>query len=394
MKKKNVKNNANNNNAVQKGIKKFKIKDNNKKEKKPIKNSNNKKNNNKIIIKKNYNPPQKNKKYIKKLNIRNLKIPNEFGSSTSLDAINKTKSISKKNPIKNLNINIIPINKLLYSNSKKSKKLKNKKPIISKSGVNLINLKKKKNNTKNTDLKNAKKVLDIDYINYQMLNIQELNILEYKVAILVDKRTYLQYYCSLIRKKQLIIFTFVPNDDYNLVSIKIASFLLQLSLYICVNAFFFTDNTMHQIYTDNGELNLGFHLLHIIYSSLISTVINTILRQLSLSENNILEIKKIKLLGASIKKSKTIRNFLRIKIILFFIISFILTFFIWYFIACFCAVYPNTQIILVKESLISFGLSMFYPFWINLIPGIFRIPALRTKNKECIYKISQLLSLI
>ena len=127
MKKQNAKNNTNNNNAVQKGIKKLKIKDNNKKEKKPIKNNNNKKNNNKIIIKKNYNPPQKNKKYIKKLKIRNLKIQNEcFGSSTSLDPINKAKSISKKNPIKNLNINIIPINKLLYSKSKKLKKITQK----------------------------------------------------------------------------------------------------------------------------------------------------------------------------------------------------------------------------------------------------------------------------
>ena len=73
-----------------------------------------------------------------------------------------------------------------------------------------------------------------------------MNALDYKVALLIDKRSYTQYYCSLIRKKQIIIFTFVPIDDYNLVSLKISLFLLSFSLYMTVNAFFFTDNTMHQ----------------------------------------------------------------------------------------------------------------------------------------------------
>ena len=70
--------------------------------------------------------------------------------------------------------------------------------------------------------------------------------------------------------------------------------------------------------------------------------------------------------------------------------------FFWYFISCFCAVYINTQIILIEDSIISFGLSMAYPFALNFIPGIFRIPALRAKNKdkECLYKISAVIALI
>ena len=69
--------------------------------------------------------------------------------------------------------------------------------------------------------------------------------------------------------------------------------------------------------------------------------------------------------------------------------------FFWYFIACFCEVYVNTQIILIKDTLISFGLSMVYPIGLNLIPGFFRIPALRTakKDKKRIYKISQIIAL-
>ena len=72
------------------------------------------------------------------------------------------------------------------------------------------------------------------------------------------------------------------------------------------------------------------------------------------------------------------------------------SFFFWYFISCFCAVYKNTQNILIKNTLISFGLSMVYPFGLNLLPGIFRIPALRApkKDKKCLYKISNLVAMI
>ena len=41
----------------------------------------------------------------------------------------------------------------------------------------------------------------------------------------------------------------------------------------------------------------------------------------------------------------------------------------------------------------SFIISLIYPFFINLIPGIFRISSLRDKksNKLCIYKLSQVI---
>ena len=52
--------------------------------------------------------------------------------------------------------------------------------------------------------------------------------------------------------------------------------------------------------------------------------------------------------------------------------------------------------ILIKDTLISFGLSMLYPFGLNLIPGMFRIPALRAvkKDKKTLYKFSRIVALI
>ena len=153
---------------------------------------------------------------------------------------------------------------------------------------------------------------------------------------------------------------------------------------------------MHKVYKDNGEYNIIYQIPQILYSSLVSSVIHMILKTLSLSQKNILEIKQENNKKIVMKKSKNIKNCIQIKFIIFFILSFLLLLFFWYFISCFCGVYKNTQIILIKDTLISFGLSMLYPIGLNLLPGIFRIPSLRAKQKDkkCMYKISGLIALI
>ena len=228
------------------------------------------------------------------------------------------------------------------------------------------------------------------------MNDQELNTLEYEIAILIDKRTYFQYYWSLLKKKHLIFFTFLPTNDYNLMTIKICLFLLSFSLYFTINGFFFSDETMHKIHEDNGNFNFLIQIPQILYSTVISAIINMILKQLSLSERNILAIKQEEDVNKMKIKTKIIKRCLTIKFIIFFILNILLLLFFWYFISCFCGVYRNTQIILIKDTLISFGLSMLYPFGLNLLPGILRIPALRAKNKnkKCIYKASLLIALI
>ena len=160
----------------------------------------------------------------------------------------------------------------------------------------------------------------------------------YEEALLFDKRTYFQYYWSLLKKKQLILFTFYPNNDYNLFSIKICLFLISFSLYITINGFFFNDDTMHKVYEDNGNFNIITQIPQILYSSTISALINMILKHLSLSENNILMVKQEKNLHMLKKIIKKIKRCLLIKFILFFILNFLFLCFFWYFITCFCAV--------------------------------------------------------
>ena len=153
---------------------------------------------------------------------------------------------------------------------------------------------------------------------------------------------------------------------------------------------------MNRINEDKGAYNLPFHFPQILYSTIVSSIINTILKSISLTERKILDIKvQTNYKNAKIK-SDDIKKYLKFKIISFSIFSLILMLFFWYFISAFCAGYKNTQIILIKDTLISFALSMIYPFGLILLPGFLRIPALKAEyhDKNCLYKTSKMFSLI
>ena len=76
----------------------------------------------------------------------------------------------------------------------------------------------------------------------------ESNFLEYRMALLFDKRNYFKYYISLIKTKHPFIFTFLPNSDYNLIILKISILILSYTIYFWENTLFFNDSTIHQIY--------------------------------------------------------------------------------------------------------------------------------------------------
>ena len=96
------------------------------------------------------------------------------------------------------------------------------------------------------------------------------------------------------KKRHLLISTFFSPNDYNLLLIKINLFLLALSLYICINALFFDDYIMHVIHIEKGKYKLMYQIPIAFYSSLFSFAITTSLKKLSLTQNNIMNLKKKK----------------------------------------------------------------------------------------------------
>ena len=122
-------------------------------------------------------------------------------------------------------------------------------------------------------------------------------------------------------------------------------------------------------------------------------ILNYPLNFLALSNDAIINFKNINSKIKILEKSKFLKNNLLIKFIFYFIISFLFLLFFWYYISMFCVIYKNTQIHLLKDTLMSFGLSLLFPFCVYLIPGFVRIFALScSKNKrECLYNFSKFL---
>ena len=116
-----------------------------------------------------------------------------------------------------------------------------------------------------------------------------------------------------------------------------------------------------------------------------------------LTERSLLEIKKEQTIEKAEDKIDNVRKCLTIKYICFYLIGSLLLMFFWYYISSFGAVYQNTQIYLIKNTLISYGFCFIYPFFINVFPSVFRIISLKkvdNGDRECLYKISNILQIL
>ena len=236
------------------------------------------------------------------------------------------------------------------------------------------------NNLKSPNLMQIQKIIRVSK-KIMKFDDEELNNLSYKLALIYDKRTYTQYYMSLLRTKHIIFFSFFNNNDYNSKIIKIDLFFIGFILDCTVNALFFNDETMHKIYEDKGTFNFVYQLPQIIYSYLISYILNILLNLLAISEDDIINFKQIKtnIRGKDLKRKSFI------KFISFISLGFILLFCFGYYLSMFCTIYTNTQIHLIKDTLISFGISLVSPIIIYIFPGLFRIPSLSNPNKKSKY---------
>ena len=315
-------------------------------------------------------------------------IDNISSQKKSSDNLSDNAKINCKKKILNTEIkknNLIDNTSL--NNPVKKKKKRINSSFIPGSKTNILNIINDKANTSGKmlnklDLKvDETKITDINYNDF------EINQLEYSDALKMDKRTYFQYYMSLLHRKQVLLFTFYTKNDFNSRYIKICLLLFSFALYYTVNGLFFTHSTMHKIYMDEGIYNFIYHLPHIIYSTIISSIINMIIKKLSLTENDIKDIKKDPKIRDKTKKC------IKMKINMLFILSFLFLSFFWFFLSCFCAVYKNTQVFLIEDTLTSFGLSQVYPICLCLLPGIFRIPSLKASKKDKIflYTISKII---
>ena len=335
--------------------------------------------------------------------------------------INEIINLKIKNTDKSENVNVL---KLKPKTKKKKKKKKEKKKINPSIGnprkkkyikkttekgkekeQSNINIYNSKTQLKNINFINKEKSINATIFKDDKLNennnssfikysCDELNFFSFQKALNYDKRKFCQYYLSILKIQNLILFSFYPINDYNIKIIKICLFFLFFDIYFAVNTLFFNDSTIHQIYIDHGVYNLGYFMPQIIYSFIISYIISIIIKYFCLSERNLLELKNEENKDDLNDKGDKVKKCLIIKYIIFFVISFIFLFLFWYYLSSFCAVFQNSQVYLIKNTFISFTIALIYPFLFILLPGFLRFYSLKKKRNECIYKISTFMQLL
>ena len=225
-----------------------------------------------------------------------------------------------------------------------------------------------------------------------VINEEDLNSIDYDTAIKIDKRNYWKYYWSLLKMKQLCIFTFFTHTDHNSRSVKIILFTLFISFYFAFTALFFNDDIMRDIYIYKGSPLAAIHVTNIILSSFCCLVMNLIIRFVSLSERNIHKALNEKNPDDRRSKIEEIRRQLSIKLIIVFITSGLLIGLCWYYVAAFCAVFKNSQGHYFANVLCAFIICNLWPCVTSLIAPWFRIKSIKDKNSKCMYKLSQIIA--
>ena len=301
------------------------------------------------------------------------------------------KPIKRKNSIKAKNSKSFKmkkqsIKKIFTKKSKVLDKSSSRKYIAK--NKNLLTFQKNEVIINNVDIIENKPDFENDY---------EMNTLSYEDALKYDKRACCDYYCSLIKNKQIIAFTFCSFNDYNSGIIKKFMLFLSFALHFTINALFFNDSNMHQIYEDQGKYNFTYQLPYILISALTSTIILRVMLQgLVLSDKSVLKVKFQPTKNLAINMKYQILKCINIKLAIFFILNFILLILFGFYLTCLTGRYQNTQIHIIENTAISFGFSLFYPFIINIFPSFIRTLSLDNKsnNKSCLYNTSKFLQLL
>lgn len=213
--------------------------------------------------------------------------------------------------------------------------------------------------------------LPSDETNITITN-EDLDLVDYNVAINKDKRSFIELFLSISQKRLIFIFSF--KKDHNIKVLKISLIIFCLIKYFMVNLFFFNNNVIHKIYIDKGKYNLGYQIKYVFLSALISCIFLYIAKYIftfKKSPKQLIQI--IKCIDASL------------------IILIILFSFYWIYIGSFCSVFIKTQKHLIINFVLAIIVCIIYEVIITIISLILRKIALKKKKLPKLYSISRLL---
>ena len=214
-------------------------------------------------------------------------------------------------------------------------------------------------------------------------NSDELNELSLDKAIKFDKRSFCAYYGNILMFSHIILNVFFRHNDYNLFVVKLGLLFMTFPINLTFNTFFYTNKSIKLSYIRSMDDISAFwsNISKTIYSSILSSTLLIILKLICLTHNSVKGLRKIKDVGFAKKKSVGILRCIRIRVAIYFILSLSFLVIFGFYNLCFCAIFENTQVILVKSTFTSWLISLLYPFIICFFTGCVRILSFRCNSK-------------
>ena len=331
--------------------------------------------------------------------------------SKLIDSINSNLYISGKseNSLKKIHRKILAASKDENDNSKKKIKIKKKTKLT----TSILN-----NNSLNpaSDIKFKEENFP-GYYNLILVDLNKkkvdlppyskfvLNYYNYKQAIKYDMRDFWRIVFICMLHRQSILHTFFFKTDLEPQSLRICLFVFHYSCDFFLNALFYSTTKISDRYQYEGDYLFFYSLVNnltiSLFSTLTSFVLRLVLKYLINSKRRIEKIfrqeekimfknKKAELptvkKNQMVKKIKGIISCLKIKIIIFILIEFPLMIFFTYYITVFCAVYGQTQISWITDSVISLLMSNLLDLLISFAVAGFYSISLRAQV-ECLYNV-------
>ena len=221
---------------------------------------------------------------------------------------------------------------------------------------------------------------------------EDLLDMDYKQAIIYDKRSYLRMYWGFLVDTQIILGTFCTDNYLNLFVIKLSFLICTFQISLFLNAFFYTDDYISDAYHNDGVLDFITGLPKSIYSFIATLITTNLLRMLSNSKSELKHViikesqnpNYIRLINSKLNK-------LRKKLIFYFLFIFILGSAFLYYVSCFCAVYRYSQKYWFIGVLQSFGIDSAVSIVICIFLALFRYISIK-KRIKCFYCLANIIS--
>ena len=237
----------------------------------------------------------------------------------------------------------------------------------------------------NIDVKSENSIL-YDY------NNDELNEMPFDKAIKHDKRNFCSYYCNMLLISHILLNVFCRQSDYNLFVVKLGLLLMTFPINLTFNILFFTNKKLKLTYIKSMN-DISFiwdNMANSVYSSILSSTFLIILKLICLTHNSVRALRKIKDVKLAKEKSKCVFRCIKLRIFIYYILSFAFILVFGFYVLSFCAIFENTQIVLIKSTFTSWVISLIYPFIIFLIASFIRSLSYSCKSK-CLYAVKQIL---